>query len=278
VIAKDERQAHRVKEFFGGTRAEEYQRAQYRDTATFIGRRAALLARRIADVSADAGRNVLDAGCGPGQLVSDLCARGFQCTAADLSRAMVERGRDTVRERSGAGSARFAVGDVAHLPFEDGVFDVVVCAGVVEYLDEPQHAMRELRRVLRPGGYALVPTTNLWSTATPFTALSDLLRKQGAVRGLINRWWTARGNPPVRERVFRVRRSRPSRFRRLLVEAGFEIERAEYFYLMPLPYPLDRLLPRVAAGVLRLTDALTSTAFRRVSEGYLVMCRRPEEG
>ena len=209
--------------------------------------------------------------------MADLCERGFRCAAADLSRGMVERGRDTVRARCGADAARFAVGDVAHLPFENGAFDVVVCAGVVEYLDEPQHAMQELYRVVRPGGYALVPTTNLWSTATPFTALSDLVRKKPSLRGLINRWWTARGHPPVRERAFRVRRSRPSRFRRLLGGVGFEIEQEEYFYLMPLPYPLDRLLPRLAAGVLRVTEPMTPTIFGRVAEGYLVTCRRPAQ-
>lgn len=48
------------------------------------------------------------------------------------------------------------VGDIHHLPFADNSIDAIVCIAVLEHVEEPQQAMREVYRVLKPGGYAYV--------------------------------------------------------------------------------------------------------------------------
>src|SRR5205807_185694 len=56
------------------------------------------------------------------------------------------------------GSDRFRVGDLEQVPFEDNTFDAVVCLGVIEYLASDEQAVREIRRVLKPGGSAVIST------------------------------------------------------------------------------------------------------------------------
>jgi SAM-dependent methyltransferase len=105
--------------------------------------------RTIAEL---APRNVLEVGPGPGEL-SERIARelGATVVAVDTSERMVElaRGRGV--------DAR--VGDVQQLPFEDEAFDCVVAAWMLYHVADVAAGLREIARVLRPGGH-LVAATN----------------------------------------------------------------------------------------------------------------------
>jgi SAM-dependent methyltransferase len=95
-----------------------------------------------------AGQHVLDAACGPGLYARELVRRGAHVTGFDQSLRMVELSRTRVPE------AEFRVHDlgdpISWLP--DASVDLVLCALAIEYIDDRVAALRELRRVLRPGG------------------------------------------------------------------------------------------------------------------------------
>lgn len=95
-----------------------------------------------------AGKRVLDAACGPGLYARELTRRGAQVVGFDHSPRMVELCQERVREGD------FRVHDLGDpidwLP--DGCVDLVLCALAIEYVDDRLGALRELRRVLRPGG------------------------------------------------------------------------------------------------------------------------------
>lgn len=98
------------------------------------------------------GRRVLDAGCGSGPLSLELRNRGAEVTGFDSSTEMV----GLARKRLGD-DADLRVLDLAKpLPFPDGGFDDVVSSLSLHYLREWEGPLRELRRVLRPGGRLLV--------------------------------------------------------------------------------------------------------------------------
>jgi SAM-dependent methyltransferase len=94
------------------------------------------------------GRRVLDAACGPGLYAEELVRRGAEVIGLDQSPRMIE----LCRERVGQGD--FRVHDLADpiswLP--DDSVDLVLFALAIEYVDDRVAALRELRRVLRPGG------------------------------------------------------------------------------------------------------------------------------
>src|SRR5439155_13981041 len=110
----------------------------------------ALLARR-------AGEGVLDAGCGRGEVLLACARAGAAVAGIDYAQAAVDIARETLHGVAGAEVVR---GSLTALPWPQQSFDRALCADVVEHLDpdEAAIALRELRRVLRPGGVLLVHT------------------------------------------------------------------------------------------------------------------------
>jgi len=159
---------------------------------------------------------ILDVGCGTGANLLMLSQYG-DAEGVDIS----EDALSFCRER-GLDKVRLAAGE--QLPYEDGTFDLVTAFDVVEHMDDDLAGLREMRRVLRPGGRALlfVPTFMfLWG-------LQDDVSNHR-------------------------RRYRLPELRRVLEQAGFEIERTTY---ANITFFLPILLVR---KLMRLTGVKTET-------------------
>lgn len=101
---------------------------------------------------------VIDVGCGPGNFTgwfgAEVSPDGL-AVGVDASRSMLRR---AVVGNSGLNVA-YLRGDAANLPFADGVADAVSCLAALYLINDPFEAVRELARVLKPGGRAVVLTT-----------------------------------------------------------------------------------------------------------------------
>jgi ubiquinone/menaquinone biosynthesis C-methylase UbiE len=111
--------------------------------------------RRFAEDIADAapqGGAVLDAGTGPGVLLVELARLrpDLRLAGVDLSADMVAAATRNLAELGERASVH--TGDVTHLPFPDGSFDIIVSSFSLHHWDDPQAAGPELARVLRTGG------------------------------------------------------------------------------------------------------------------------------
>jgi len=115
-------------------------------------------AKLLACAAPAPGERVLDVACGTG-LVAFAAAQAVGPAGAvlgvDLSGAMVESARRRARGR-GLENTRFARMDAESLDLRDGSFDVALCALGLMYVPDPAQALREMRRVLRPGGRLVV--------------------------------------------------------------------------------------------------------------------------
>src|ERR1700744_1561901 len=117
-----------------------------------------VLERVIADLRLPARARILDAGCGSGRNMLELARHGT-VTGVELSSASVA----LARER---GVGEVIEGRVLAMPFESGSFDLAVSLDVIEHLEDDLGALRELRRVIAPGGALLVTVPAyqwLWS-------------------------------------------------------------------------------------------------------------------
>jgi SAM-dependent methyltransferase len=99
----------------------------------------------------DPGMRLLDVGCGPGSISLDLAGIVSHVVGIDGAGAAIEQAH-TEAERRGVTNAEFRVADAYELPFEDASFDVVHAHQVLQHLADPVRALREARRVVKPGG------------------------------------------------------------------------------------------------------------------------------
>ena len=93
------------------------------------------------------GMSLLDVGCGPGTITADLAGLVGHVTAIDSSADVLSLAGPVAPR-----NVTFAVGDVRSLEFGDGTFDVVHAHQVLQHVADPVQALREMRRVCRPGG------------------------------------------------------------------------------------------------------------------------------
>jgi SAM-dependent methyltransferase len=107
------------------------------------------------------GDRVLEVGCGTGADLLQFAKHGALATGVDLTTKHVELARIRVGEL-----AMIHQADARHLPFENESFDYVYSHGVLHHCDEPEQVVREMFRVLRPGGRFNVHVYALWSYVT----------------------------------------------------------------------------------------------------------------
>jgi ArsR family transcriptional regulator len=99
--------------------------------------------------------SLLDLGTGTGRLLELFAPLYARAVGVDASTAMLAVARANL-DRAGIANAQVRLGDIQHLPFARNSFDVVTIHQVLHYLDEPERAVAEAARVLRPGGRLLV--------------------------------------------------------------------------------------------------------------------------
>ena len=209
----------------------------------------AVLWERIARHMEPRDARVLEVGCGMGGILLELAARGMVANGLDRQQydaTALAAARDYAA-RHGL-SARFQLGDAARLPYRDGAFDCVVAASVIEHLDDPGGALREMARVLKPGGLAFIDFPLFrgpygghiddtikwpWFQLLPRRRVLEQLRARGAA---------------VEERLYlSLNRITLRRFRRLLAASGLRVR--ELRRIHHLTHPGRKLLIGLRDGL-----------------------------
>ena len=164
-------------------------------------------------------RDALDFGCGTGGLAHLLGVRfpAARVVAVDFSSAMVRLAQTSFRGRGERERLRGAVANVGHLPFADGAFDIAASAFVARNLVDLPAVLRELRRVLRPGGWLLT----LEISEPPSTTVGRLFHAHfDHAVPLLGRAFDREGPYTYLPESLRAFPS-PSRLAGLLADAGF---------------------------------------------------------
>jgi len=98
---------------------------------------------------------VLDLGCGAGPVISELRRHGIRTAGLDYSEDMLDNARARLRSL-GIDDSGLLQGDCRHTPYPSAGFDVVVCLGVISYIEDYDPVLDEIERLLKPGGTALI--------------------------------------------------------------------------------------------------------------------------
>lgn len=115
-------------------------------------REAERLAERAAAGLANADKRLaVDLACGPGTFTRPLAARVGRAVGADVTPAMVEKARAEAL-RDAISNVEFVCAEAYALPFASGVAGIVSCGYAFHHMTDPQRALGEMARILRPGG------------------------------------------------------------------------------------------------------------------------------
>ncbi len=122
-----------------------------------------------------AGR-ALDVGCGAGQVVARLTEAGFEAHGVDVSEPNIARARKF--------SSRCQFYDGKHLPFADNYFDTAGALNVLEHVEEPEDFIREVVRVVAPGGKIVISSPNFMRVF----GFRDYHAKMRGVKNKLGNW------------------------------------------------------------------------------------------
>lgn len=206
----------------------------------------ALLAKRLREQS-----KVLDAGCGNGDFSIPAARKARAVYAVDFSSEMLAELRERAR-KAGAKNVKTFKRDLAKLGFQNGFFDLAFSFSTVYYIREQERTIKEIARVLKPGGLFVVDVGNA--------------RSLGA--------WYYRKRYPVPQFFLTL-----DAYQKLLERAGFEVIEEHCFEAVPrvnLPL-LPKILDLNAGG--RLFDELVSSLplIKRFSFRRILVCRKTRE-
>jgi len=189
------------------------------DTATPLN-----LAKRLGVIQRYAevrSRRVLDCGCGAGDYVFALRALGADAWGIEYSREKLAKAPASI-------AGRVSVGDLHHIALRNGSVDVALLNEVLEHVPDDRRALREVHRVLRPGGVLLIFSPN---RRYPFETHGAFVK--GSTRRIPHYVPLIPYIPlPVARRVmdFWARNYWPGELRRLVQEAGFDITHTDYVW------------------------------------------------
>jgi ubiquinone/menaquinone biosynthesis C-methylase UbiE len=164
--------------------------------------------------------HALDVATGTGHTAFALAPLVRAVVGIDLTPEMLEEARHLQTARAIA-NVSFQVADVHHLPFADGAFDLVTCRRAAHHFSNIGAALREIRRVLRPGGRLVVDDRSVPEDDEVDTLMNQLDLYHDASH---------------------VREYRPSAWQQMVQEAGFVVEAVE-------PYTRHRPLRSLTEGV-----------------------------
>jgi len=131
---------------------------------------------------------VLDVGCGTGILARELATRGYDVICMDIAEEMVNKARQCLADlpTTAPGTVSFMVGDFENLDIPDASLDAVAALGVIEYVSDEGAVFSEIRRVLKPGGVAIIAYPNRLFGLSSLNRFTEEEVASGAYRRLLD--------------------------------------------------------------------------------------------
>jgi ubiquinone/menaquinone biosynthesis C-methylase UbiE len=146
------------------------------------------LSKRIGEVADLRGKNLLDVASGRGAFACYYAKNyGTRVTGIDINPEMVRSAEARARKDGVGDTVGFRVGDALALPFEDNTFDTVINECAVGLTSDPQQCLKEMVRVVKPGGDILIHEST-WLRQIPAAEKRDIAQCLGTVPYVLDEW------------------------------------------------------------------------------------------
>lgn len=209
-----------------------------------------------------AGQRALDVGCGTGPMVQFICEHGLHYSGVDVAKGML----DSIEKQFGRSpcwkNMDLRIGTSEKIPYESNSFDYYIGMGLLEYLDDMEPSLKEMERVLKPGGYAILTMPNIQSINRTIIRNTGFLRRAYdlALRA-------AKRQVPTRNSIFH-RELAPDALDRMVSAADFKPVGRDFYDFKVIFYPVSRILPALAYQVNRRAENKGPGFFANAFVGY----------
>jgi ubiquinone/menaquinone biosynthesis C-methylase UbiE len=214
---------------------------------------------------------VIDVGCGPGVMAESMLNLGCTFWGVDPSPKMIDIARGRFNDN---GRVHLSSGNAMNLDFSDGFFDAALCMGVIDALSDRRQALREMLRVLKPGGTLIITFSNLlnpyawWKLYAfyPVVGLWHRLRRTKSLRaqsGLLSQ---------AKVRALFTQRGAHD----LLLSEGAEVVESVGYYHNIFLSPLDEIWPSGALWVTRKFEEGNWPKPQWLSAGWIIKARKTQ--
>lgn len=224
---------------------------RYRRQASFV----AELGRPLFDLlQPQAREHILDLGCGDGRLTAELAATGARVTGCDKSAEQIAAAQALGLDAQ--------VADGAALPFPDQSFDAVLSNAALHWMRDPDAVLKEVARVLKPGGRFVAEMGGAGNVATIIGALTTAMAHRGLAVTSAFPWYF-----PT-----------PTNYRAKLEAAGFRVVEMDHFARpTELPEDIGGWLHTFAESFLNAVPAAERNDFVvEVTEGLAPALHHPD--
>ena len=257
--------------------AVEYDRQFYKelDSYPLLKYRHNYILKRIEQLQLPDNIHILDAGCGPGEMVLELSKYNWSVWGIDIAENMIAIAKEKInRDSDKSGRIHLSIGDIEKLEFSDNFFDLIICAGVVEYLDDDRKWLKEIVRVLKPGGVLIINITNKYSIKNWSAAIIERMKRNKTLFSameFVKRKILKKGK--LHYFPFRPRLHSPNKFDKLLNKNGFQKLSHNYFSFSILPAPFDTLFGFITIPIRKYMERYSERKMILNGTGYIVCAK-----
>jgi ubiquinone/menaquinone biosynthesis C-methylase UbiE len=235
--------------------------------------------KRVNELNFPDHAKVLDIGCGPGEMVLDLMKNNWEIWGIDIAENMIAIAKKKIEQiKDKSNIIHLEVGDIEKLAFEDNFFDLIICAGVIEYLADDEKWSKEITRVLRPGGILLINITNKYAIRRWTASIIEKLKNSRLLFNLMN--FTKQKilrKGKLHHFPFKPRLHSPKGFDHFLASLGFKKLSHNYFDFTLLPAPFDTLLRFITIPIRKSMEKYTEKNMKFTGAGYIVCVKLKEK-
>jgi SAM-dependent methyltransferase len=225
---------------------------------------------KVLDLFDQAGGKVLDVGCGPAVMTEALLSLGCTFWGVDPSPRMIDIARSRFKEDA---RVHFESGSALQLEFPDGFFDAAVCMGVIDALEDRRKAVREMLRVVKPGGTVIITFSNLlspyawWKLYVFYPVVGIWHRLRDGSSGVPRE--SGLGGQAKRRALFSERAAH-----RLLQSEGAKVVSSVGYYCNVFLSPLDEICPALAVFVTKKLEQSRFSNRQWLPAGWIVKVRK----
>ena len=212
------------------------------------------------------GGKVLDVGCGPGLISAAIIGKGADYYGVDVSSQMVE---ECIRRYGQGGRYMFSEGRGEELPFIDSYFDLVLCLGALEYMQDVETVIKELSRVVKKNGYVIVSMLNkkspyrIWELVV-FPSVKKAIHELKMIGKGVKK--------NTRPQKLEMRLLGEDKLRHLLNSEGLDVQDVVYYDFNIFLSPLDYKLPNLSVQISRKLEFLYRSRLKKLGTAYLLKC------